>query len=136
MNMQELEAIFWGDRREQPASVRLARVVEAIRNDMRSKGCYAQGDRDLTIFNNDDYFRDLLGQPEPPPPVFTPVEIPRERASIGIDPNKYCQWDPVKDSDRLWFAWCRTATGMREFQIAPRKCSHCNLPVKTMETAP
>lgn len=136
MNLAELESIFWGDRREQPTRVRLARVVKAIRNDMRSKGCYAQDDRDLTIFNNDEYFRVLLGEPEPPPPASAPVELPAQRVSIGVDPNTHCQWDPIKDSPVLWFAWCKTSPGIREWQIAPRACPVCNLPVKTMEGTP
>lgn len=119
MDLQDLENIFWGDRREQPTSVRLARVVQAIRRDIKSKASYPNGDRDLVIFNNDEYFRELLGEP----PVASLKNPP------GVDPNTHCQWDPVKDSDRLWFAWCKTQPGMREYQIAPSSCPGCNLPV-------
>ncbi len=36
MNLNDIEAIFWGDQREQPARVRLARVVRALRDYIES----------------------------------------------------------------------------------------------------
>lgn len=36
LDMKKLEAIFWGDQREQPTRVRLARVIAALRDELTS----------------------------------------------------------------------------------------------------
>lgn len=209
MNLQDIENIFWGDRREQPTQVRLARVVKALREEagptirmlqIQAAECFPEiNERGQKHFvrvvmeSAAEELKEILGdagaekvagstngegvvaaEPNVVTPTTDPIrdavtmargrtlvvdDIPTlnklaasafyagqdpaaapaistptpKRVSIGVDPNKNCQWDPVKDSDRLWFAWCKTQPGIREYQIAPRACPVCNLPVKTME---
>ena len=35
MNLADIEKTFWGDQREQPTRVRLARVIRALRDEVR-----------------------------------------------------------------------------------------------------
>lgn len=181
MDMQDLENIFWGDRREQPTRVRLARVVRALRDEiLRDYGgnnhswCERvalgaineilgdAGEKVAGVIGLDPVGAGLSpasGQAPATDPIRNAVAMARgrtlavddvptlnklaammsptstptpERASIGIDPMKACQWDPVKGSDRLWFAWCKTQPGTREYQIAPHTCPVCSLPVKVV----
>jgi hypothetical protein len=37
MTIDDLEKVFWGDQREQPTRVRLARVVKALRGEFSKK---------------------------------------------------------------------------------------------------
>ena len=95
MNMDDVEREFWGDQREQPTRVRLARVIRSLRDqfDFTSRG------KNWSEGEVHDFFTEILGDAETAPAADPCAQSPLAKsyeAEMRAAATDVCTWSHPK----------------------------------------
>lgn len=156
LDMEKLEAIFWGDQREQPTRVRLERVVKALRDEI----CHGYAENSARDLANE--FNRILGDAEnekvaggstredgqAAQPGCTTPATPKDEEYFGVtvgrefpatDPAPACEWWVERDPDGeghyetgCGAGWC-LVVGLNPSTDGYQWCPSCGKPIKFTE---
>lgn len=135
MTLDDLEKVFWGDQREQPTRVRLARVVRAMRNsfDMQLPFEVSMTIDEILLSFDKILGGDAEAAAGGPAREDGPGGVEQAVPAVTPAAGDVCEWT---DMGPEWHTSCGAAPTAWVRVKGERRCSDCLRPISFKELAP